>query len=123
MTTIEPTALNVHGSSIRVSNNNRPGENQTYIEVSRGRIAADLHGGKGYTALDQNEAFSLIKAVATTSGLLFGESGGALGVRVPKPKKTPQQIAEEKRRAELNNMHHSDLLDLVLSLEKEGGRL
>jgi hypothetical protein len=82
-----------------------------------------VRGGKGYTALDQHEAYEVIKAVAITSGLLFGESGGILGVRVPKPKKTPQQIAEEKRRAELNNMHHSDLLDLVLSLEKEGGRL
>lgn len=111
------------GSSVRISDNLRPKANQTYLAVDRGKLPNGQHGGSGYTALDQHEAFEVIKAIATTSGLLYDQHGRMLYVKEPAPKKTPQEIAEENRRKELNNMQHSDLLDLVVSLEKEGGRL
>ena len=120
MTTITPTALGVGGSSIKISNNNRPGGNQTYISVDRGPILGSLDGGRGYTALDQHEAYELIKAIGGTSGLLIGVGfSGNLTITKPAPKKTPEEI----RRAELNNTAHSELLNTIIRLEKNAGKL
>lgn len=119
MTIIRPNALGVDGSSIKVSNNNRPGENQTYISVERGLILGELDGGRGYTALDQHEAYELIKAVAETSGLGTDETSGWLYLNKPAPKKTK----EELRREELNNVDHHELLNTIIRLEKDAGKL
>ena len=106
----------VEGSNIRITDN-RNGESQSgevYIRISNGK------GWSAFTGLDPNETYEVIELMARIAGLKsYSGSSGDFVLKKPAPRKSP----EELRREELNMMHTQSLMDLIVDLEKEAGKL